>query len=97
MNAFGLKDDVLAFIVEAAEDCGMSEIILFGSRATGRFTEKCDIDLAVSGDRYQDFVEALDERCPTLLQFEFVDLSNSLSDGFAKRIAEEGVKIYGQV
>ena len=32
MNAFGLKDDVLAFIVEAAEDCGMSEVILRGLR-----------------------------------------------------------------
>lgn len=95
MNAFGLKDNVLAFIVEAAKEYDMSEVILFGSRAKGSFSQKSDIDLAVSGDRYHDFIEALDEECPTLLSFDFVDLSLPLSEGFSKRISEEGVRIYG--
>lgn len=95
MNAFGLKDDVLAFIIDAAKECGMSEVILFGSRAKGTFTEKSDIDLAASGERFHDFIGALDEDCPTLLTFDFVNLSNPLSDEFSKRISEEGVQIYG--
>lgn len=94
MNAFGLKDNVLAFIIDAAKDCGMSEVILFGSRAKGNFTQKSDIDLAVSGERFHDFVEALDERCPTLLSFDIVNLSDPLSEEFSKRISEEGVAIY---
>ena len=36
MNRFGLKDEVLAFIVEAAQAQGIHRLILFGSRATGR-------------------------------------------------------------
>ncbi len=95
MNAFGLKDDVLAFIIDAAKECDMSEVILFGSRAKGNFTQKSDIDLAISGERFHDFVETLDENCPTLLMFDFVNLSNPLSDEFSKRIFEEGVRIYG--
>ncbi len=95
MNVFGLKDEAVAFIVEAAGKCGMSEVVLFGSRARGDYSEKSDIDLAVSGGRYHDFVEMLDEHCPTLLEFDFVNLSNSLSEELRGRIAEEGVRIYG--
>lgn len=95
MNAFGLKDDVLAFIIDAAKECEMSKVILFGSRAKGTFSQKSDIDLAVFGERFHDFVEALDEDCPTLLSFDFVDLSAPLSEGFSKTISEEGVLIYG--
>lgn len=95
MNAFGLKDEVLAFIIDAAKEYDMSKVILFGSRAKGSFSPKSDIDIAISGERYHDFTEALDERCPTLLSFDFVNLSNPLSEGFAKRISEEGVRIYG--
>ena len=95
MNAFGLKDNVLAFIIDTAKECEMSEVILFGSRVKGSFTQKSDIDLAVSGERFHDFTEALDERCPTLLSFDFVNLSEPLSDEFSKRISEEGVRIYG--
>lgn len=95
MNAFGLKDDVLAFIIDSAKECGMSEVILFGSRAKGSFTQKSDIDLAASGECFHDFAEALDERCPTLLSFDLVNLSNPISDGLSKRISEEGVRIYG--
>ena len=95
MNAFGLKDNVLAFIIDTAKECEMSEVILFGSRAKGNFTQKSDIDLAVSGERFHDFIEALDESCPTLLSFDFVNLSEPLSDEFSKRITEEGVRIYG--
>ena len=95
MNRFGLKENVLAFIVEAAKVHDIETVILFGSRAKGTFSPKSDIDLAVSGERYHDFIEALDENCPTLLSFDIVHLSNPLSDEFAKRISEEGVRIYG--
>ena len=95
MNEFGLKQEVLDFIIEAAKKYDINEVVLFGSRATGRFTQKSDIDLAVSGDHYHDFIETIDERCPTLLSFDIVNLAHPLSEAFAKRISEEGVRIYG--
>lgn len=95
MNQFGLKETVLDFIMNASRDLGMDEVILFGSRATGRYVEKSDIDLAISGARRRDFQELLDEKCPTLLQFDFVDLSQELNPGFRSRIDSEGVKLYG--
>lgn len=94
MNAFGLKDEVLAFIVDAAKDCDMSEVILFGSRAKGTFSEKSDIDLAVSGNRYHDFIETVDEECPTLLEFDFIDMSRGISEELRHRIEKEGVVLY---
>lgn len=95
MNEFGLDQKVLDFIIDSAKECDMKEVILFGSRATGRFSEKSDIDLAISGDRYHDFIETVDEKCPTLLMFDFVNLAGSLSDGLQQRIIKEGVRIYG--
>lgn len=97
MNAFGLKDDVLAFIIDAAKECGMSEVILFGSRAKGNFTKKSDIDLAISGLGKHAFIESVEEHCPTLLTFDFIDLSGEISQGLRQRIVEEGVVIYGEV
>lgn len=95
MNEFGLKQEVLDFIIEAAKEYDINKVVLFGSRATGKFTQKSDIDLAISGERYHDFTEMIDERCPTLLSFDIVNLAHPLSDEFARRISEEGVRIYG--
>ena len=95
MNEFGLKQAVLDFIIEAARECDMDEVVLFGSRATGRFAPKSDIDLAISGNRFNDFTGLLDEKCPTLLSFDFVNLSNSVNSELQKRILEEGVQLYG--
>ena len=95
MANFGLKDEVIAFIRDAARICGMDEVLLFGSRATGRYSEKSDIDLAVSGSRVHDFEGALEERCPTLLEFDIIDLSKDIGEEVRCRIAEEGVVLYG--
>ena len=97
MNAFGLKDDVLDFIIDAARKCDMSEVILFGSRAKGDFSPKSDIDLAISGNALHSFKEALEEDCPTLLSFDFIDLATNISDSLRSRIDAEGVVLYEQV
>ncbi len=94
MNAYGLKDDVIAYIVDKAKECGLSKVILFGSRATGRFSEKSDIDLAISGNSLGDFKYSLEEECPTLLSFDFISLDQDISKDLRDRIAGEGVVLY---
>lgn len=67
MNAYGLKDEVIAFVINKAKEYGLSKVIMFGSRATGRFSEKSDIDLTLSGGSLDDLKYAIGEECPTLL------------------------------
>lgn len=95
MNPYGLKDEVIEFIRDEAARCGLCQVKLFGSRATGKFSAKSDIDLAVSGDGIQEFQEAIDERCPTLLMVDYVDLSQEISPELRSRIETEGVALYG--
>ena len=94
MNAYGLKDEVIAFVINKAKECGLSKVIMFGSRATGRFSEKSDIDLAISGGSLDDFRYAVEEECPTLLGFDFIILDHDMSNRLRERIAAEGVVLY---
>lgn len=90
----GLREEVTAFIVEQARECGLAKVVLFGSRACGRFSEKSDIDLAVYGASFDRYVGLLEEGCPTLLTFDFIDMSQEVSEGLRNRIAQEGVVLY---
>lgn len=97
MSSFGLRDEVVDFIVDAARANGMSRVVLFGSRARGDYSEKSDIDLAIAGPGKHGFIESVEEHCPTLLSFDFIDLSMDISQDLQRRIAEEGVVIYAEV
>lgn len=94
MDAYGLREEVIAFIVEKARECGIAKVVLFGSRACGRFSEKSDIDLAVYGTSFDRYIGILEESCPTLLTFDFIDLSQEVSGRLRERIAQEGVVLY---
>ena len=97
MAQYGLRDEVLEFIVESAKRYGLKKVSLYGSRAKGTYREKSDIDLAIEGGRIYDFEYDLEERCPTLLSFDFIDLTDDLPNGLAQRIQNEGVVLYGGV
>lgn len=94
MNTYGLKDDVIAFIINAAKEHGLSKVVLFGSRATGKFSEKSDIDLAVSGGSLDGFRCSIEEKCPTLLEFDIIDMDQDLNEGLINQIVEEGDMLY---
>lgn len=94
---FGLNDTLLDFISRNARECNVSRLILFGSRAKGNYTEKSDIDLAISGGDIRSFMAQLDERAPTLLVFDLIDMDGSVSHELLSRIQEEGVVLYEQV
>ncbi|MCI9129033.1 MAG: nucleotidyltransferase domain-containing protein [Eggerthellaceae bacterium] len=95
MEQFGLKREVLDFIAETARSNELERVILFGSRATGTFSEKSDIDLAIQGGDMHEFEFQMEEHCPTLLQFDFINLEEDISTELRDRIASEGTAIYG--
>ncbi len=97
MSKFGLRDEVLGFIIAAASEQDMSKVVLFGSRARESYSEKSDIDSVISGMNKERFIEQLEEHCPTLLAFDFIDLACDMSPSLQQRISEEGITLYEQV
>ena len=93
MAQYGLRDEILDFIVESAKRFNLKKVILYGSRAKtlvpGTSVMTCITD--VPGTL------TFEERCPTLLSFDFIDLSDDLSDSLARRIQDEGAVLYGEV
>ena len=84
------KTELLAL----AKACGLSRLILFGSRARGDNRERSDIDLAVSGgDRFSLDVEEL----PTLLSFDVVNLDGAVQPELLESIRREGITLYEKI
>lgn len=93
----GINNEVLESIRDIAQKCGVSRVVLFGSRARGEQRPKSDIDLAVYGGDQVRFSLDVDEEAPTLLQFDFVDMDGSVSQELRDRVAQEGVVLYEEV
>lgn len=95
MKSLEIKNEVLRFIRESAQRNGMDKVILFGSRARGDNSEKSDIDLAFSGKHPYSLEVDLEERCPTLLEFDFVNLMRDPSQELLANIERDGIVLYG--
>ncbi len=94
---FGLKKKVLEEITILAEEHKLQKVILFGSRARGDYRRASDIDLAVKGGNISMFSLDIEEKVPTLLTFDVVDLSNNISDELMESIEKEGIVLYEAV
>lgn len=94
---FNIKKEVLNSIIEIGIDCNIDKIILFGSRARGDFKEKSDIDIAVYGEKCGKFAMDLEEKCPTLLKFDIVDLKKPVAYELLNSIEKEGVVLYEKI
>ncbi|MDO8489705.1 MAG: nucleotidyltransferase domain-containing protein [Candidatus Omnitrophota bacterium] len=75
------------------------KILLFGSRATGYFTEKSDIDIALFGKKWDegDLNEIkfrLDECLSTPLKIDIVNFYSSGNKRLKSRILNEGRLLY---
>ena len=91
----GIKENVLESIRAVARRCGVSRVVLFGSRARGEHRPKSDVDLAVfGGDQVRFDVE---EEAPTLLSFDFVNMDDPVSQELKARVAQEGMVLYEEV
>ena len=92
----GLRPEIIESICTLAGKHKIELVILFGSRARGDFDEKSDIDLAVSGDNFSDFCLDTDEKTPTLLKYDFVDLKGNISKGLISEIERDGRILYSK-
>lgn len=94
---YGLKNTVLDSIIHTGAAYELEKIILFGSRARGDYKERSDIDIAVCGGKIEAFEAALDEKCPTLLKFDVINLNKPIQKELLQSIQKEGVVIYEKI
>lgn len=92
-----LDSEVKDQIVALAKRCGISKVILFGSRARGDCGARSDIDLAVSGGDIITFRLDVDETVRTLLMFDVVNLDRPVQAELLSSIEREGVVLYEKV
>ncbi len=93
-NTFNIPDRVYRDIVAFARKADISKIILFGSRARRTNHERSDIDLAVSGGRFQDFYWDIQEKTHSLLSFDLIEMDRGVSGELLEEINRDGVVIY---
>ena len=93
----GLPENVLNSIITEAKKHGIIELRLFGSRARGDYDEKSDIDLAAYGGKIDSFKLDIEEKVPTLLTFDVVDMGKSKSKELIEIVKREGIVIYEEV
>ena len=93
----GIKQNVLQEIIRLAKENDVKKLILFGSRTRGDYKERSDIDLAFYGGNSSQFILAVDEETPTLLQFDVLDLDKPIQAELLDSIKREGMVIYEKV
>ncbi|MDO4287787.1 MAG: nucleotidyltransferase domain-containing protein [Eubacterium sp.] len=97
MENTGIKNQIVEEICELARRYDVEQVILFGSRARGDFSEKSDIDLAVLGGDVLCFSLDLDEEVSTLLKFDVVDLGKPIQKELRAAIEKEGRVLYEKI
>lgn len=93
----GIRPAVVEEIKKIAEKYEVKKIILFGSRARGDYHRASDIDLAVEGGRITDFILDVKETTSTLLNFDIVDLKETVPGEFLEAIEKEGIILYEKI
>ena len=93
----GIRPAVVEEIKKIAEQYEVKKIILFGSRARGDYHRASDIDLAVEGGRITDFILDVKETTSTLLNFDIVDLKETVPGEFLEAIEKEGIILYEKI
>ena len=91
---YGLRREITGALIDIATDCNIRKIILFGSRARGDFKKTSDIDIAVYGVETERFAIEIEDRVPTLLEFDVVDMKKPVQEDLKASIEKEGVVIY---
>lgn len=94
---YDLPDDIKKEIIKIAKKFDIDKIILFGSRARGDNTKLSDIDLAVKGNRIEEFIVSINEDACTLLMFDIVNINKQINIELKKEIDRNGVTIYEKI
>ena len=89
---------VRAIVHQADKALDLKRVFLFGSRARGDAREDSDIDLAFDHRSpppiWADFVNAMREHAPTLLDLDLIDLAQATPE-LRARILAEGTLVHG--
>lgn len=92
-----LKPSVRQAVIALAQEYGLKKVILFGSRARGDNRERSDIDLAVHGGDTVRFALDVEEKAPTLLFFDVVNLDQPVQPELLESIKREGIILYEKI
>ena len=92
-----LNPEIQPSIIDLAKEHGIGKVILFGSRARGDCRERSDIDLAIQGGDTLRFSLDVEEKVPTLLFFDVVDLDSSVQPELLESIKREGIILYEKI
>jgi predicted nucleotidyltransferase len=89
---------VRAIVQEADRALDLRRVFIFGSRARGDARVDSDIDLAFDhrspAPAWADFVNAMREQAPTLLDIDLIDLAQATPE-LRARILAEGTLLHG--
>lgn len=97
MQDTGIKPIVIEEICQIAKRYDIKKVILFGSRARGNYHRASDIDLAVLGGNVARFADDVREDTSTLLQYDIIDLEQTLSEELLQSINKEGMIVYEKI
>lgn len=98
-NEYGLREVDMRFMLHAFESLPtLEKVILFGSRALGKYQNGSDVDLALIGNitnrDIATIVQTLENESPGLLSFDIV-VYNSINNAALKhQIDTHGKVIY---
>lgn len=93
----GIRPEVVRELRNLAKSCGVKQVILFGSRARGDYSQTSDIDLAVSGGDVVRFSLDVEEEISTLLFFDVVNLDGPVQEELLASIYREGKILYEEI
>ena len=77
-----------------AKAAGVTEVILFGSRARGDNADRSDVDIAVRGGNFDQFYFDVKEKMHSLLMFDIVNLDEPVSEDLLDDIKKDGVVLF---
>lgn len=92
-----LPDRVIQDIVFYSKKHNIDRVVLFGSRAKETYTERSDIDIAVSGGDFDAFYWDIKENAHSLLMLDVVNMDENISDDLKSEIKKDGVTIYEKI
>lgn len=92
-----LSKEIQKSIQNLAQEYGIQKVILFGSRARGDNLERSDIDIAVQGGDTFRFALDVEDKVPTLLFFDVVNLDEAVQPELLESIQKEGKILYEKI
>lgn len=93
----GIKEEVIKEICNIAKRHDVKKVVLFGSRARGDYHRTSDIDLAVTGGKFDRFALDVEEETSTLLEYDIVSLDRKMQPELKDSIEKEGRVLYEKV